>query len=382
MKVVVGQSEDPQGANAVADVVAQISGEIGRLSPKAGILFCSLDYDHGAVLRGLEEAFPGLALIGCTTDGEMSSSLGFTEDSLCLAVLCSDRVAFGVGQGGGVSTAGTAAGEQAARMAVENLGADAQPRFALILADPISAGTSGVDVGIKNVLGMDFPVFGGVSAAHSKRRTTSQFCNGVVGTDNVVLLLVGGPVEYSFGIKGGHTPLGPKKAVTRYDRNVLYRVGETTAYDYFRSAIGENDLFMNFCLAVYEKGSDDYFVLSAPVSDSQAGTVSLNGNLPRDAEVQIGTADKDVVFSSCAEAIGTARAGLDGAPDCALLFSCAGRKMIAGTRIAEETAIVRRALPGVPFAGFYCYGEFGPPAWRHPFRLHGTTFVCLLLRET
>ena len=69
------------------------------------------------------------------------------------------------------------------------------------------------------------------------------------------------------------------------------------------------------------------------------------------------------------------------APEAALVFSCAARKMLLGTRTAEEFGIVREVLgTEVPVCGFYGYGEIGPLAGASPAaNYHNEAFVCLLM---
>ncbi|WP_075353608.1 FIST signal transduction protein [Desulfovibrio sp. DV] len=379
----VGQSEDVLEREATEEALSQIRPRLGNRLPQAAILFCSIEYDHSVILDIVNKEFPSIDLIGCTTDGEICSHSGFTDDSLVLIFFVSDTVEIRSGSGFGVSSEGALAGEQAALQCVSKLqNKKGHEKFAVILSDPISAGISGVDIGIKKVLGENFPVFGGVAAAHSKRRKTYQMINNTVATDSVVLLLFAGEVHFSFGIRGGHSPLGLRETVSHVEKNTLYKIGHRTAYDYFRHYIGDIDMFMNYCLAVFPDCSDDYYVLSAPSSDSKLGSVSLNGYVPEDAEVQIGTADRDVIASSCLESV---QGAIDRYPGkkiaAALVFSCAGRKMIMGTKIIEEYETVKRLLPDIPFSGFYCYGEFGPVQSDSSFRFHGTTFVTLLVGE-
>lgn len=383
LDVRIGQSEDPIESEAAREVLLQIEQQLHGNIPLAGILFCSIDYDHAIILERIQAAFPALELVGCTTDGELCSHLGFSDDSVILVVFVSDAVEVTSGIGHHVSTQGVVAGREAALGCLRKLQDQKNaPRFAIILTDPISAGISGVDVGIKEILGETFPVVGGVAAAHSKKRKTHQFFQKSVETDSVVLLLFAGDIHYSIGIKGGHSPFGLRETVTHAEKNVVYTIGDKTACDYFRHYIGEYDLFMNYCLAVFPEGGDRFYVLSAPHSDAEKGSVTLNGPLPERAEVQIGTADRNIVRSSCRESIENALAGYKGRKvGAALLFSCAGRKMIMGTKIVKECEIAKSLLPEVPFAGFYCYGEFAPLLPGAPFHFHGTTFVTLLLGE-
>ncbi|MDT8902038.1 FIST signal transduction protein [Anaeroselena agilis] len=381
LKVFVGHSEDALATYAVNEVVEQVKSSLAGAQPRAGIVFCSVDFDHAEILSVIRENFPAMALAGCTTDGELSSGIGFAEDSLILMVFVSDKLEICAGVGRDAARRGGAAGREAAATARAGLSRYVkEERFAIILTDPLNAGVSDIDKGIQEVFGRTFPIIGGASAAHSKKRKTFQFYNGEVLTDSVVMLLFAGPVAFSCGIMGGHSPMGPKEPVTKAEDNVLYRIGDQPAVDYFHKYIGNYDLFMNYCLAVYEQDRDSFYVRSAPFSDVDRGTVTLNGRVSKGAMVQIGTADKNSVIRSCNESIRRALEAYPGArPAAALFFSCAGRKMIMGTQIVQELQTVQRHLPDIPFAGFYCYGEFGPLEKGSPYLFHGTTFVTLLL---
>lgn len=384
-KAIVGQSEDPLTTEAVQEVIGQIRAELpADLQPQAGILFCSIDLDHAEILLQLQIAFPGMELIGCTTDGELASRRGFTDDSLLLMAFVSDTVEIKAGIGKNASTSGKSAGRDAASAARSRLQRqNGHEKFAIILTDPFNAGVSDVDKGIQDVLGKTFPVFGGAAAAHSKQRKTLQFSQSELLSDSVAMLLFAGPIAYSCGIKGGHSPLGAKEPVTKVTDNILYRIGEQRAFDYFRRYIGEYDLFMNYCLAVFPEGDDRYYVRSAPASDPEIGSVTLNGKVAEGAMVQIGMADKATLVESCQASLRQAKESFFGIrPEAALLFSCAGRKMSMGTQIGKEVQEVQTHLSGTPFAGFYCYGEFGPLQRGEPYLFHGTTFVTVLMGES
>lgn len=381
-KVAVGQSEDVLIEEAVREVLDQLHASLGDCIPQAGILFCALDFDHTYVLTEIRKAFPFIQLIGCTTDGEISSIYGFAEDSIVLMVFVTDEADITAGIGRNISQLGEEAGRNAAMSATSGIKRfQDQKRFAIMLTDPLNAGVSNIDSGIAEVLGEAFPLIGAASAAHSKRRTTFQFCNGEVATDSVVLLLFSGPVSFSFGIQGGHAPICGKAVVTEVDKNVLYKIGAEPAINYFRRYIGDKyGLFMNYCLAVFEEGREGFYVRSAPFYDLEKGTVTLNGIVSKGSMVQIGTSDKDVCVSSCQASIKSALENYPGKkPSAALCFSCAGRKMILGTEVIKEVNTIKELIGDIPYCGFYAYGEFSPMRRGSKSLFHGTTFVTLLI---
>jgi hypothetical protein len=381
MKVALGQSEDVDSAKVVREVLGQLTPSLAGIMPQAGIMFCGVNLDHALILSAIRTAFPGIELIGCTTDGGLTSAFGFSEDALMLMVFASDTIEIRAGVGREVSRLGEAAGRLAATTAWASLSRyHNQARFAVILSDPMNAGVLEIDKGMEGVLGATFPIIGAAAAAHSKRKETYQFYNGEVLTDSVVLLLFAGAVVFSCGIKGGHAPMGGKARVTSSQRNVIYQIDNEPALNYFRRYIGKNvTLFMNYCLAVYEAGRESFYVRSAPYCDTQIGSVTLNGKVPEGSLVQIGTADKETMIPSCTESLHRALDTYPGSkPAAALLFSCAARKMIMGTKVIEESETVRRHLGAIPFCGFYSYGEFGPPEKGEKSLFHGATFVTLL----
>jgi len=381
-KVVVGQSEDPSAQDAVAEIIDQINKGLGDIRPQAGLLLCSLDFDHACIISGIRHAYPGIELVGCTTDGESSSIYGFKGDSVILMVFASDNVEIRAGVGKKLNRRGKDAGRDAASTARKKLKrCKDQERFSIMLSDPMNAGVSNVSEGMDEEFGRNFPLIGAASAAHSKLITTYQFYNDEILTDSIVLLLFAGPVSFSWGVQGGHAPIGGKEKITASSKNVLYTIGDEPALNYFRRYVGESySLFMNYCLAIFEEGRKGFYVRSAPGYDVETGSVTLNGVISEGAYVQIGTADKETCIDSCANSIQMAIEGYPGTkPEAAVFFSCAGRKMIMGSQVVEETQTVRRYLNGIPFCGFYAYGEFCPLEEGSQSMFHGTTFVTLLI---
>jgi hypothetical protein len=381
-KVAVGHSEDINQEAAVREIVEQIHTLLGDVAPQAGIVYCSVDFNHSFIISEIRSAFPRIEIIGCTTDGEFSSKHGFTEDAIVLMAFAADKIRIRAGAGKDISEKGIAAGREAAA-AANSASNQAENKFAIILSDPLNAGVSEVTMGIYEILGESFPLVGAASAAHSKRRTTYQFCNDEVLTDSVVLLLFSGPVLFSFGIQGGHSAIGGKEKITLSKKNILYKIADKPALDYFRRYVGgDYDLFMNYCLAIYEEGAENFYVRSAPFSDPETGSITLNGMVTEGSYIQIGTADKSECTRSCLKSIHMAYENYPGTkPAAALHFSCAGRKKMLGTQTSQEYQTAKDYWDTIPFCGFYAYGEMCPMNKGGKSLFHGTTFVTLLLGE-
>ena len=68
-------------------------------------------------------------------------------------------------------------------------------------------------------------------------------------------------------------------------------------------------------------------------------------------------------------------------PEAALVFSCAIRKTVLGTRTGTELDITRHELgSSIPICGLYCFGEIAPLVTGAT-RFHNETIVTVLLGE-
>ena len=116
--------------------------------------------------------------------------------------------------------------------------------------------------------------------------------------------------------------------------------------------------------------------------DRDLGSISFFGAIPEGASVQLTMAGTDEIVEGTRASIADALAGFPAGarPDGALLFSCATRKFLLGTRAGREIDLVREILgDAVPIGGFYCQGEIAPLASADLTRFHNATMVSVLL---
>ena len=127
LRMAVGQSDDVDGVEAVRAAIEQCREQLDGETPRAGLLFATFDSFDPALVREVRSAFPGIRLIGSSSSAEMSSVVGYREDSVTLAVFASDTVGFTTAastwEPGEVEAAGRAAVEAAiARDAIRHRG--------------------------------------------------------------------------------------------------------------------------------------------------------------------------------------------------------------------------------------------------------------------
>ncbi len=159
--VAVGHSEDIDAKDAAQQLINQCSTGLNGHSPQAGILFCAVDFDYETILAEINKAFPGIELIGCTTDGEISSAQGFLEDSITLTLFYSDTIEIKAGCGKNLSANIKVAVADAIKMAQQKLSKEA--RFCMITPESLTANGVAVLEAVKQQTGINFPVFGGLA---------------------------------------------------------------------------------------------------------------------------------------------------------------------------------------------------------------------------
>jgi hypothetical protein len=382
-RMAVGHSDDIDADVAARTIVDQCLATLGDVKPKAGLLFSAWETDHQAVLHHIREALPGIELIGSTSSGQMSSEMGFQEDSVTLALFASDDVDIT----GGIATHLWDDVPAAARSAVSQARNKSGKNPRLCITTPSAGGNvRGLLDALREELGPDVAVIGGGASPRSNRDPTGdswQFYGNRAVSDAVPVLLFSGPLAYSFGTDAGWRPIGPKGRVTDASGGVVRQIDGKPALAFYQRYLGEDcePAFAN-PLAVFDDDSERFYLRAPAHHDPDTGAVTVSGDVQQGAEVQLTTAATEEIFdgarSALSQAIDQFPQGHE--PGAALIFSCAIRKYLLGSRAGTEYDIAQQMLgDSVPVCGFYSFGEIAPLDEGGETRFHNETMVALLL---
>ncbi|NJL69944.1 MAG: hypothetical protein HC894_31595 [Microcoleus sp. SM1_3_4] len=380
LKAIVGHSNDPETDVAIAEVLEQCLTELADIKPQAGILLAALDFDHAQMLRCIHQTFPGIQLIGGTTDGEISSVLEFQQDSLILILFCSDEIEFNAAVGRHVSSDPI----EIAQKTVQTAQAESHSPTTLCLTTPESLTTSGLSIlqGLQQALGAEVPIVGGTTCDQWQFQQTYQFFGQEVLSDALPILLLSGNVLWGHGVSSGWTAIGKKGMATKVQGNVLYEIDGQPALEFYRDYLGDIRPSPAYRLAVFEANQDSWYMRTSNGDyDAASGSITFFADIPLHSEVQVVRANRDEIVDSARLSIQQALEHYSGTqPTVALFFSCTGRMHVLGTRTKEEYQVLQSEIPaGVTCAGFYTYGEIAPLRPNCEARFHNETFVTLLL---
>lgn len=384
LRIAIAHSIELDSQDAIKEVLEQCHKQLGDLHAQAGILFAGIDHNFELILNKINEIYPEIELIGCTTDGELSSVHGFTEDSIALTLFVTEQLKFKAGVADKISVDPLTNIKKAAEKTKLDLGQEPK----LCITTPSSLTVDGEDVidGFRMGLGKNFPIFGG-SAGEQWRflGTTYQFYNNNVFTDAAPFLLLSGPLVFSMGVESGWMPIGKKAKVNKAENNIVYKIGDLSALDFYKyylgDSVGEGELIPGeYPLAVYEHNEESFYLRALIALDLQKGSITFAATVPEGATVQITHATRDKIINAATKSVNSAISEYPGSkPSVAICFTCASRKQVLGTRVKEEYMVLKDNFPDLPIVGFYTYGEIGPLKKDRPSRFHNETFCNLLI---
>ena len=379
-KVVVGHSNDPESVEAVAEILEQCLESLAGETPQAGILFAACDFDHSLILKQIKQQFPQLELIGGTSSAEISSRLGFQQDSLTLMLFCSDEIEITAGIGYRAFQNPCVAVQQAISQAQSK--SSQQMSLCLSFIDGLHLGSSTKIVkAIEAELNGKIPVFGGVTADDFKFEQTYQFYQREVCTDAITMLIFSGKLLFSAGIGNGWHSLSKPKQVTKAEKNILYEIDGKPALEFYQYYLNDSSPSLKYPLAVFEDNSNKFYLRVPNAHDARSNSVQFFADIAPGATVQIMETNAERILDSSQTSIANALKNYPGTePAAAIFFSCATRSNILGTKAAAEyRAISSHLKSACPSIGFYTYGEIAPLQKNGAIFLHHETAISLIL---
>lgn len=386
LKIVVGHSNDPDSESAIEDILTQCEQQLAGHQPQAGILLAAVDFDYEQLLAIIDRTYPKLELIGGTTDGEISSVMGFEQDSIALMLFSSDQITIRAGIGYNASQNEAAAAEAAITMALGDRSLD-DVKFAIALPESLTTSAVVVVKALEQSLQGRVPIFGGLTADQWQFKCTYQFHKTEVYTDALPVLLFSGSVAFGYGVASGWKPIGKTGTVTKVSNNIVYEIDHRPAIEFYQNYLGNRSPSLEYPLAVYENADTPFYLRATSGSDCiEDGFITFFGDIPEGAIVQLTEANRDEILSASERSMKQAieRFPSTSKPAGALYFSCCARRQILGSHTGEEYEVAQACQsPVLPGMGFYTNGEISPLfETQERACFHNETFVTLLLGET
>ncbi|WP_163338562.1 FIST signal transduction protein [Desulfopila sp. IMCC35008] len=378
LETVCGVSDALSAIEATESVINQCVDRLRGRIPQAGILFTScMDADYGAILRRICDTFPGIELAGCTSGGEISPLLGFSEDSVSLLLFCSETVQFKAAMVHDFSSFPERRFRET--FATCNDALSGPPACCFIFPDGITTIELPVVDIVRRVCG-DIPLIGGAAADHYQFKKAYQFCGTEVSSGGMAMLFVQGNLQINVGTGNGWTPIGPYHSVDRSEGNRIYSIDGMPAGRFYKEYLGVVASAMTHIpLAVYRQ-VEGRFKLRNSLYVYDDGSVDFMGSIPSGSLVRLTTVFREDIIYAADCANEQVLAYGEGPPDLVLVFCCTSRRHILGSRSDEEFGKLMKKKD-VPFFGFYSYGQYAPHAVGEQVLFQNDCYVAVSLRE-
>ncbi len=400
-KLATGLCIGDRGAAVVArDAAMQAKEELegGRID--LSIVYSSSEYDPLEVVDAVRKVTGNALLIGASSAGEFTERK-VESGSVAVGLLSSDEIKVFTAMAEGVTGDPEAAVKEiAAKLPAEVAGYPYMT--AIVLIDGLSGVGEEVALLASYILDREVRIVGGMAGDDFKMKETFVFCDDRVATDALSVCLFASKMPLFTGVMHGHTPLSRALKVTRAQANVLHEINDLPAWDVWKEETAEiawnrgvdvekladpaeiAQFFTIHSLGLATENEGQYKI-RWPVSMNDDGSLNFTcgiaeGSVFRimdgsDQENQINAAEGAAVLAKeSAENAGYFEfAGM-------LVFDCAVRQLMLGSRFPEAVDRFKKVLPGVPLLGWETYGELRlEPGQFSGF--HNTTSVVLLLPD-
>jgi hypothetical protein len=360
---------------------------LADIKPNLVFVFSSVGaIRDGVFVDVLTKTFPGAALLGCSTAGEIAGER-VRDGSTVVTAVRWDKVRQRVATAKVVDMPGSAGAgrEIGAKLAGDGL------RAVLVLGPGLGINGSALIEGIVEKIGPNIPVSGGLAGDGGAFVETLTLSPEGVSANGVVALGLYGPdVKIGHGCFGGWLPFGPARKVTRSDGNVLYELDGQPALTLYKEYLGEyaKDLPASGLLFPFEMIREDHSTLglirTILAVDEQTGSLVLAGDIDPDGYLRLMHANTEGLVDGAEAAARQVGETLGGKADSGLglLVSCVGRKLVMGDAVEDEVEAVASTLGrNVTLTGFYSYGEIAPFSSNVDCKLHNQTMTVTFLGE-
>lgn len=328
--------------------------------------------------------FPVGDIVLASTAGEILGTHVY-ENSICVTACSFEKTKIKVVHSSIVSQEQSA---QQARELAQSL-VESDLVHVLTFTDGLLVNGSQFAAGMAEVLPTTVATTGGLAGDGPAFVSTAVGFNGP-GTQGTIVMIgfYSTSLKVGYGSVGGWDPFGPDRVITKSKGNVLYELDNEPALALYKKYLGDkakdlpsSGLLFPLELTVPTKdGATEHLVRTLLAVHESDQSMTFAGDMPEGVSARMMRANFERLVDG---ADGAARHGITGAsgsihPQCALLVSCVGRKLVLAERVEDEVEATASVVgSGVPLMGFYSYGELCPTT--DAANAHG---VCQLHNQT
>jgi small ligand-binding sensory domain FIST len=376
---------------ALFEVISQVRTELGADWPDLLLVFASNHHEpaYGAISRGLNSAFSGACLLGCSGGGvigagaEVEGGPGLSVTAATLPgvdIHCFHLVA------GDLPSPDA---EPSVWLEAFGLEGGGQPCFVLI-PDPYTTPAETLVRGLDAAF-PDAPKIGGLASGGQSPGSNALFLRDRVHRAGAIGIALSGNITLDTIVAQGCRPIGNPMIVTRCEGNLIQEMDGRPplsvlqeTYDQLDEA--DRELFRTalFCGVemrdTVEHQEGEYLIRNVLGIRDEGDGVFVGQVLRPWQVVQFHVRDARTSHEDLYAVLERYQREVRGRPiDGAVLFSCLGRGEDLYGHPNHDSDALREHLGPIPLGGFFCNGEIGPV--QGVTYLHGYTSAFGLFRS-
>ena len=337
--------------------------------PMLAIAFGSSWFNQEALLNGIRAVLHETPVAGMSTAGEITPQ-GPTSHSCVVMLLGAKQMACSVASGELTDGSPREVGQRTAHAAGQEFKHPMRSGL-LLFGDGLLTCYADVVRGVREVLGTNFLIAGGMAGDDFQFTRTYQYGRDRVLSQSVVCALLGGSVKFGVGIEHGFAPISKPRRITRSRSNILLELDRKPAAAVYEEYFGR-DLVRELGTAgltrqtiVYplgiQCGSDDQWLLRNVTAFGKDGSLTCSGEVVEGSWLQLMMGSRELALDAAHRAAQQAARALNRIAGVLVFDSAARRQLLGPDHAAREIARIRETVgASVPIAGCYTYGEQAP----------------------
>ncbi len=354
------------------------------LKPNVVIAFANIEWANDPqLLKELKQHLPGIEIVGCSTAGEISN-VGLFEKSMVLTAIRFESSSSKVQ----IMNEKVSADQ---RQSGRNLGQklkDKNLRGLFLFAPGVTVQGSALLHGVKEAVGPDALLLGGLAGDSGKFVKTAVFHNDQTYSDHIIGLgFYGENIDFSHSSKAGFRSFGGVRQITKANDHIVFEIDGQPALKVYKESLGKHadDLpstGLMFPLALLNNQQSETGLIRAVLGVNEADqSINLAGDVDSGTFFKLMRAENQSLIGGAQGA--AEKVSKNATSDSiGILISCVARRMVMGDAVEDEIDAALAELKNCQnVAGFYAYGEFGPFFSLVDCQLHNQTMTVNVISE-
>lgn len=339
------------------------------------LVFATIGYDQRVLLGSIQAVIPSVPLVGCSGEGVLSHRFADESSySVGIMAIASDQMRVHTGLSEGLEGHSEEVGRDIGKQILPQV--DSTTKALILFPDGLHSNFDRLVAGLyETVPAMrSLPLVGGFAGENFSLEKTYQYWGDKVTTNGVSFALISGALSMTVAANHGSVPIGTDREITACAGNVILEIDGQPALQVLREYIDAASsadwgramapLALGFPAPNHLASEDEVILRFMPQRDEAVGSVTIPTEVEKGQTFRMTRRDLERIEQGAKGAAEKLKKGLaDRTPAFVLQFDCGGR----GKLVMRETDKLRiqqgmQSLfaEGVPWLGFYTYGEIGP----------------------